>query len=251
VDFRGARREEVPACDIDAMSADPSPFAGAVQVAGVVDREEAELLVSCGVDWLGFPFRLTVNREDLTEAEAREIVARLPASTRAVLITYLAEASAIRELAQFLGVAAVQVHGDIDPAELATLRATSPRLLLVKSLVVRPDNAAELGAVFERTRRHVDAFITDTYDPTTGATGATGRTHDWDVSARIVATCGRPVILAGGLTPSNVAGAIARVRPAGVDVHTGVEGPDGRKRRDLVEDFVAAARHGLAAAKSP
>lgn len=233
-------------CETAAVSADASPFVGAVQVAGVIDREEADLLVSCGVDWLGFPFRLSVHREDLSEPAARDIVARLPASTRALLITYLAEARAIRELAQFLGVAAVQVHGDIDPAELARLRESSPRLLLVKSLVVRPGGADGLDAVVERTRPLVDAYITDTFDPVTGATGATGRTHDWAVSARLVATCGRPVLLAGGLTPSNVAAAIARVRPAGVDVHTGVEGRDGRKRRDLVEAFVAQARRALA-----
>jgi phosphoribosylanthranilate isomerase len=53
------------------------------------------------------------------------------------------------------------------------------------------------------------------------------------------------VILAGGLRPSNVADAIARVRPASVDVHTGVEGADGRKRRDLVLAFVAAARRAF------
>ncbi len=235
-------------CDIDVVGPSANPFKGAVQVAGVVDLEEAELLVSCGVDWLGFPLRLSVHREDLSESEARAIIARLPSSTRAILITYLAEATAIRDLAQFLGVAAVQVHGDIETAELARLRAASPRLLVVKSLVVRPGNAAELDAVVERSLPHVDAFITDTFDPATGATGATGRTHDWKESARIVETCGRPVILAGGLTPANVMDAVARVRPAAVDVHTGVERPDGRKRRDLVESFVAAARRAFSAA---
>jgi phosphoribosylanthranilate isomerase len=234
-------------CDIGGVSPSANPFAGAVQVAGIIDLAEAELLVSCGVDWLGFPLRLSVHREDLSESEARAIIARLPSSARAILITYLAEAAAIRDLAQFLGVAAVQIHGDIDPGEIAKLRAASPRLFVVKSLVVRPDNSAELDAVVERSRPHVDAFITDSFDPATGATGATGRTHDWTESARIVASCGRPVILAGGLTPANVADAVASVRPAAVDVHTGVEGADGRKRRDLVVAFVAAARRAFRA----
>lgn len=224
------------------MSAAANPFSGAVQVAGVVDHDDARLLVTCGVDWIGFPLRLTVHREDLSDEEARSIVAGLPATTRAILITYLSSAPAILELARFLGVAAVQLHGDVDPRELADLRAASPRLLVVKSLIVRPGGADALAEVVARSRAHVDAFITDTFDSATGASGATGRTHDWDVSARIVATAGRPVILAGGLTPANVARAIERVRPAAVDVHTGVEGPDGRKRRDLVESFVAEAR---------
>jgi len=92
----------------------------------------------------------------------------------------------------------------------------------------------------------VDAFITDTFDPATGASGATGKTHDWTVSRRLVERSPKPVILAGGLTPGNVRNAIRKVRPAGVDVHTGVEGSDGRKRRDLVRTFVAEARAGFA-----
>jgi phosphoribosylanthranilate isomerase len=85
----------------------------------------------------------------------------------------------------------------------------------------------------------VDAFITDTYDPTTGRSGATGKTHAWGVSRRLVELSPKPVILAGGLTPENVRAAVLAVRPAGVDVHTGVEGPDGRKAPRLVEHFVA------------
>src|SRR6185503_19707235 len=140
-------------------------------------------------------------------------------------------------LAAALGVAAVQLHGPVARPEIARLRALAPDLLVIKSLVVRPDNADALVDDVAELGPHVDAFITDTYDPATGASGATGRTHDWTVSARLVEISPRPVILAGGLTPRNVAAAVARVRPAGVDVHTGVEGPDGRKRRDLVEEF--------------
>jgi len=227
------------------MKSHVSEFDRAVQVAGVIDQAEADLLVECGVEFVGFPLRLPVHREDLTDAAAAAIVKRLPATTRAMLITYLADAKSIAELAAFLGVAGVQVHGDIERAELVKLRAAAPHLLLVKSLVVRADNAEALARTVADTSPLVDAFITDTFDPATGATGATGRTHDWAVSARLVALSERPVILAGGLRPSNVAEAIARVRPASVDVHTGVEGADGRKRRDLVLAFVAEARRAF------
>jgi len=165
---------------------------------------------------------------------------------RAVLITYLLDAEEIRALAMALGVAAVQLHGDVCTSEIVRLREVAPSMLVIKSLVVRSDNADALVDAVAQFAPHVDAFITDTFDPVTGATGATGRTHDWAVSARLVAASSRPVILAGGLDPSNVAAAIARVGPAGVDVHTGVEGPDGRKRRDLVAAFVTSARAALA-----
>jgi len=106
-----------------------------------------------------------------------------------------------------------------------------------------------LDAYHERVRVMlsplVDAFITDTFDPATGASGATGRTHDWNISRRLVEISRRPVLLAGGLAPDNVAEAIRRVRPAGVDSHTGVEDSAGRKDRDKVSRFVAEARRAL------
>lgn len=226
--------------------ADASGFHRAIQVAGVIDRAEADLLVACGVTWLGFPKRLAYHREDLTDRAAVEIVRGLPPGVRAVLITYLTDADEVKALATELGAAAVQLHADVAPGEVARLRRLAPGLLVVKSLVVRPGGDADLARTVREHAPHVDAFLTDTFDPATGATGATGRTHDWDVSARLVALSPRPVILAGGLRPSNVAEAIRRVRPAAVDVHTGVEGPDGRKRRDLVAAFVAEARRAFA-----
>lgn len=92
-------------------------------------------------------------------------------------------------------------------------------------------------------------FITDTFAPETGASGATGRTHDWLVSRRLVTLSERPVILAGGLTPGNVRRAILEVQPAGVDVHTGVEDTSGRKSGEKVTAFVAEARAGFEAVR--
>jgi phosphoribosylanthranilate isomerase len=92
---------------------------------------------------------------------------------------------------------------------------------------------------------YVGAFITDTFDPATGLSGATGKVHDWSVSRSIVELSGKPVILAGGLTADNVKEAILKVRPAGVDSHTGVEGTDGRKKRELVRKFVSEAKKGF------
>ncbi|MBP1686761.1 MAG: phosphoribosylanthranilate isomerase, partial [Deltaproteobacteria bacterium] len=88
----------------------------------------------------------------------------------------------------------------------------------------------------------VDAFILDTFDPQTGAAGATGKTHDWRFSRRRVERSQRPVILAGGLTPENARRAILEVQPAGVDAHTGVEDARGRKSRDKVERFLSEAQ---------
>ena len=215
---------------------------GLIQIAGVKDRREADLLIEAGVDWLGFPLRLPVHQEDFTEDEAAEIIRALPPHHPGVLITYFEDAQEIFAFCRKLGTRHVQIHGNISSAELARLRDLAPALFVIKSLIVRNDNSSELARTIRACEQFVHAFITDTYDPTTGACGATGKTHDWFVSRELVQLSSRPVILAGGLTPDNVRQAIARVRPAGVDAHTGVEGSDGRKDLRLVRRFVAEAR---------
>jgi phosphoribosylanthranilate isomerase len=221
-----------------------------IHVAGVIDLAEAEMLVECGVSFLGFPLVLDVHREDLTVGEASAIVKTLRGRATFFLITYLNRAPAILDLCRRLDVGMVQLHAATDVADLECLRSEWPGLRVVKSLVVRRDNRDELANEVGRCAPWVDAFVTDTFDPVTGASGATGKTHDWSVSRWLVQLSPKPVILAGGLHPGNVRTAIAAVHPAGVDVHTGIEGPDGRKRRDLTRRFIAEARAGFASAAS-
>jgi phosphoribosylanthranilate isomerase len=217
----------------------------AIQIAGVMDQVEADLLVRLGATHLGFPLRLPVHREDLSEAAAAAIIRRLPPSCPGVLITYLDQSGEVLEFCRQLGARHVQLHGPLSPDEAARLRERDPGLFVIKSLVVRSGNQARLEADVRALEPFVDAFITDTFDPGTGASGATGKTHDWSVSAALVGLSSRPVILAGGLRPENVCDAILRVCPAGVDAHTGVEGPDGRKDVALVRRFIEEARRGF------
>lgn len=218
---------------------------GIIQVAGVIDQAEADLLVEEGVRYLGFPLRLPVNREDLGEAEAAAIIRNLKAPFRGVLITYLNDAGEIVDFMESLGTDIVQLHGDISAGELGRLRERCPGSTLLKSLVTGWRTHVELLEQIESCGPFVDAFITDTYDPATGATGATGKTHDWSLSRELVEASPKPVILAGGLNADNVREAIESVRPAGVDAHTGLEGGDGRKDRSLVRRFVGEAREAF------
>jgi phosphoribosylanthranilate isomerase len=187
-----------------------------------------------------------VHEPDLTEADAARIIRRIVPPVQAVLITYLDDAGQIAELAAALGVHTVQLHGEVGLGTLARLKSLDPSLLVVKSLVVGRKPVGALESAARLLAPLVDAFITDTFDPATGASGATGKTHDWAISRRLVEVSSRPVILAGGLTPENVGEAIRRVRPAGVDSHSGVEDASGRKDRDRVCRFVAEAREQLA-----
>jgi phosphoribosylanthranilate isomerase len=213
-----------------------------IQIAGIIDQQEAEMLIACGVDWLGFPLRLPVHQEDVLEAEAARIIKSLRPPHAGVLITYLNQADEIVALCHSLGAQKVQLHGDINLNQLRVVKALNPDLFVIKSLIVRNNNQRELEAEVHSLSPYVDAFITDTYDPETGAYGATGKTHDWHVSRKLVRLSPRPVILAGGLRPENVARAIREVQPAAVDAHTGVEGANGRKDLRLVRAFIEQAR---------
>lgn len=216
-----------------------------IQIAGIIDQAEADMLMRCGIRYLGFPLRLPVNKEDLSEPQAAEIIGSVKPPCRAVLITYLDQASEIIAFCHFLGTAVVQLHGAIEVAELQKIKRLQPQLVLMKSLVIGRYGTDTLLRTMECTAPYIDAYITDTFDPRTGASGATGKAHDWTISRRLVVESPRPVILAGGLNPDNVREAIMQVQPAGVDAHTGVEDDCGRKSELKVKKFIAAARDGF------
>ncbi|NOX38367.1 MAG: phosphoribosylanthranilate isomerase [Calditrichaeota bacterium] len=218
---------------------------GLIQIAGIRNAAEARLLVAAGVDWLGFPFRLEYHAEDTTVEAAAEIIRELPETVSPVLITYLNQVEAILQLAEMLGVRHIHLHGHVSVDVLRELRRQRKDLFLIKSLVVKDNQVEELARAVAVYAPLVDAFITDTYDPRTGASGATGKTHDWRVSRRLVEISPRPIILAGGLNPENVEKAIEFVRPAGVDVHTGVEDSRGNKDPERVRRFVQNARRAF------
>lgn len=242
-----------------------------IQVAGVYDADEAVGLAEEGVTHVGIPLGLDYHAEDVTPGQARDIAQALRAWSRGsgrpvgvVLITYFTEAEAVLALARAMTADAVQSHGQASPEVLAAVRRAAPDLAIIKSLVVGRRSGGEFvadhawGAAskdgvpagledeLQAFAPIADAFLTDTFDPATGASGATGRTHDWGVSRRLVELSPRPVILAGGLTPENVAAAVKAVRPAGVDAHTGLEDPAGRKSREKVRRFVLEAKRAVA-----
>jgi phosphoribosylanthranilate isomerase len=215
-----------------------------VQVAGVLDGAEASMLLEAGVDLLGFPLGPGIRTRELTFEQAVAILREVGCADRSVLITYLDSAPAIVAYAAALGVDRVQLHAPIAREEVEALRRSSA-LQLSKSVIVTGSGSAvtaALAAEMDSFAPLVDSFIVDSYDAVTGARGATGRTHDWSVTRRLVERSSKPVLLAGGLTAENVRDAVRAVRPAGVDVHTGIEAPDGRKSPEKTRAFVQAAR---------
>lgn len=218
-----------------------------IQVAGVRSRDEARMLAACGATHVGLPLRLAYHQPDTSEEQARDIVADLCGRAQSVLITYLDDAAETLALCRFLGVGGVQLHGAMPLDQVRLLRREAPGLFVIKSLIVGIAPEEKTLDLAQAHAPFVDAFLTDTFDPASGATGATGKVHDWSVSARLARVLPRPLVLAGGLAPENVGRAIMSVRPAGVDAHTGLEDERGFKSEALVRRFVEESRRAFAA----
>jgi phosphoribosylanthranilate isomerase len=217
-----------------------SPWPPRVQVAGVSSLDEAAWCHSVGAGALGFTLEIPSGVHDgLTRARAAEIVQRMPRGTLPVVITYLTRAGEAVQLTTDVKAGAVQFHGGISDEEISLFRQRCPHVRTIGRVTVCGEDA--IGESLRFTPPLWDAIILDSRDSSTGRIGATGLTHDWSVSARIVERAPVPVILAGGLNPDNVAEAIRTVKPAAVDAHTGLEEPDGTRSFAKIEAFARAA----------
>jgi phosphoribosylanthranilate isomerase len=182
---------------------------------------------------------------------AAEIAAALAGHAKAVVLTVWTDPVAIAELVDATRPAILHLCPPAhltSPGQVEAIRAGIPGVPVMQAVsVTGPESVAEARAYAQVA----DYLILDTSDPRIAGVGASGATHDWRVSREIVRSVRVPVILAGGLTPENVAEAIRVVRPWGVDslTHTNVPLPSGGFRKDLdrVRAFIAAARGALGA----
>jgi phosphoribosylanthranilate isomerase len=216
------------------------PWPPRVQAAGVSSLREALFCKQVGVDSLGFTLRLPGGiHDDLTEKKAAYIIRRLPEGILPLVITYVQSAAEACQLVRAVRAAAIQFHRNITPEEISLFRELCPSVRTIGLVTVAGRDAIDRAAQFGPPVW--DCIILDSRDLVTGKTGATGKPHDWKISAEIVRIAKVPVILAGGLTAKNVAQAIHQVRPHGVDAHTGLEESDGTRSFPKIEAFALAA----------
>ncbi len=186
-----------------------------VKICGITRADDAEAAVAAGAGALGFIFWPNSPRF-VDPYRARSIVSRLPPVVVPVGVFVNQPPAYVKGVAALVGLGAVQLHGDEDPAYLAGIR--SP---VIKSVSTGKDARNDgLDAWSPRTM-----LLIDVHDPV--SRGGTGRTIDWTAAAAIARR--RPALLAGGLTPDNVAEAVAHVQPFGIDVSSGVERSPGLK----------------------
>jgi phosphoribosylanthranilate isomerase len=205
---------------------DAMPHATVVKVCGLTRLEDARAALAAGADWLGFILKGTSPRR-IDAARAGEIVAASGAKVAvAVLVTPWPDEAL--DLARRMGAARVQLHR-VDPA------AWPPDFPLPVSFAVPVEPDGRIAGVLPAAPHLV---LLDTSHPTLA--GGTGERYPWHAAAALART--RDVMLAGGLSPDNVAGAIEQVRPFGVDASSRLESAPGLKDHDRVRRFVAAVR---------
>lgn len=204
-----------------------------VKICGITDIATASAALACGADMLGFHVELNHARNPVAPATVDKIVSQLPETCTPVLVTSVTEPERIIELVVKTGAKAVQLH--TDRAGMRAIKAKLPHLKLFKVINVFDESAIEEAKGYEGV---ADALVLDSGIKANGQQGGTGKTHDWNISRRIVESTSLPVILAGGLNPENVAEAVKTVRPYGVDVNSGVSNTDGTKNFGNVKLFV-------------
>jgi phosphoribosylanthranilate isomerase len=202
-----------------------------VKICGITNLEDARAAVEAGADALGFMFYRQSPR-CVSPKAVREIVAQLPPLVVSVGIFVNEEEKVVREIMDACGLAVAQLHGDETPAFCHALERPVLRAIRLR------DRGSLLAIADYRGRGQVRGVVVDAFSES--AYGGTGRLADWDLAAEAARTL--PVFLAGGLTSLNVAEAIRKVRPYGVDVSSGVEAGPGKKDTAKMQAFIRAAR---------
>lgn len=192
-----------------------------VKICGITRLEDAHAAVDAGARALGFVFWPESPRF-IDPYRARAIVATLPPFVTAVGLFVNQSVEYVTGVASLVRLGAVQLHGDESVAFAQAIR--NP---VIKALT--------LGDRMETWPARATVLL-DAHDPS--QRGGTGRTIDWTAAAVVAAA--RPILLAGGLTPHNVAEAVACVRPFGIDVSSGVERSPGVKDHDKIKALFEA-----------
>ncbi|HHW14464.1 MAG TPA: phosphoribosylanthranilate isomerase [Firmicutes bacterium] len=198
-----------------------------MKICGLTVADEAVAAAEAGADAIGFVLAPSPRR--VAPARAREIAARLPQGVLRVGVFVSPPPEEVEQAMAWIGLDLAQIHGVFPPEGWRRLGGSAIRGVRVGR--DRPEaSLIEGGPRF---------LLLDTYRPE--QEGGTGQSFDW-LEARAYRELGRPLLVAGGLTPANVQAALAAAGPDGVDVSSGVETSPGRKDPALVAAFVAAVR---------
>jgi phosphoribosylanthranilate isomerase len=204
-----------------------------IKICGITNEKDALWAVNMGADYIGFNFYKNSPRKISPELAA-QIIEKLPPFTQPVGVFVNEEMKKVKRIAEKCRLNLVQVHGEETPEYCRELQAQSPKLKIIKAFRIRNKESLEGMEIYT-----VDYYLLDSYVP--GVEGGTGEIFNWDLAVE-AKQFGKPIFLAGGLTPDNVVQAIEKVKPYGVDVASGVEKTPRRKDYDLMREFINRVR---------
>lgn len=198
-----------------------------VKICGLTSAEDATTALELGADYVGFVLYPHSPRGIFPE-HFFEIVQKIGNFQKVIAVLVNPSRQEVEKLLGAIPVRAIQLHGTENPAEFGSLPVPVWRALRLRDKVWDP---APEGWPAER-------YVLDAFRP--GCWGGTGTVADWAAAAQLATR--RPIMLAGGLTPENVAEAVRTVRPLGVDVSSGVETAPGKKDIAKLSRFILNAR---------
>jgi phosphoribosylanthranilate isomerase len=218
-----------------------------IQIYAFTEIEQAQQAARMGVDQIGFVAGdYGVVPGELSFKDARELVISLPSNTHSVALTMATDINEILRMVRSVQPDIVHISTDVfdvDAEAMKKLRnRLSPSVQLMKAIPVQNESSV---AIAEEFATLCDYLLLDSKTAGMPGVGATGETHDWRLSKRIVDSVDIPVILAGGLNPDNIVDAIREVGPEGVDSNTGTNIPGSNVKKDMqrIEQFVNSVRY--------
>jgi len=207
-----------------------------IKICGITSADDALAAADAGADALGFMF-YPASPRCITVEQAAAIIRVLPPFISRVGVFVDPSETEVRRAIAETGIDSLQFHGAEPPAFCRGFGPIFGRRV-IKAFRVKDESSLKSLADYRDESWLLDAFVA-------GQLGGTGARFNWDLAKQAIADGGsRRVLLAGGLTPENVAEAVEQVQPYGLDVSSGVESAPGRKDRDKVRRFIRAAKGG-------
>lgn len=208
-----------------------------LKICGVTNTADARLVAASGADYCGILVSVGFSERSLSLPQAREVASASAAPVVILLCDPPMELA--EEVAREIEPHAVQLLGSESPEFIRTLK---PRLACKVWKTLHLPAPPGQAPAEEYTRAGVDAFLIDSSDASEGflRLGGTGKVADWDQAVAAIERISRPVFLAGGISADNVAAALAKVRPYGVDLCSGVEASKGKKDPEKIRRLVDA-----------
>ncbi len=207
-----------------------------VKICGITRKEDLDAAATAGADAVGFVVGVASSPRNIALEKAEKLIRQVPPFVKSVLVTVPKSIDEF-ETYEKLNPDAIQIHGENLHAA-ASVRLKIPNTLLIGAVNANLANALN---VVSRTTKIFDAVLLDSFAD--GRYGGTGIVHDWELSKRVKQVIHpKPLILAGGLNPENVAEAVRTVRPYAVDVSSGVERQPGIKDYQKIMEFIKNAK---------